>query len=161
MSNYSRKKQPDWLCMIIPPRGIFEISGTIIRSDLRSSRSGHVAWRGVLEQDFAFADFYLPRRTTGKEDDARRHLLGKTQNVGGVSAGRLEANGVAHDQRAGNGIGGWCNRAKHGILDWIIVKPAGELTDGASRLETLEGRGSGIACTKVGQLSRGKTHPGP
>lgn len=73
--------------------------------------------------------------TIGQENDPRRDLFGKAEEVRCVDAGRLEADGVANDQGACHGVGGWSNCAQDGILYWIVIKRAGKLPNGAFGLQ--------------------------
>jgi len=97
---------------------------------------GHIARSGVLQDDLAPANLQLAGGAVGEEDDTGRHLLGETEHAGGVGPGGLEADGIAHDQGTGDGIGGRGDGAENGILNRVVVEAASELSDGVGGLQS-------------------------
>ena len=91
----------------------------------------HVARRGALEHDLLLTELDPARGAVRQKDDARGHLLGQAQDIRGVGARWLQADCVALGQGFGNGIGGRRDPAEAGVINGVVVQPAGELADDA------------------------------
>src|SRR5205807_2877771 len=86
---------------------------------LASGRS-NVARRGALENNLALAELDPPGWAVCQEDDFHRHLIGKSEDIGGVGPGGLKPDGVTAGQRFGHRVGG-CGDATQSRMDNRIV----------------------------------------
>ena len=91
----------------------------------------HVSGRRMLEYDFPFADHDLASWSIGQENNTGRDLIRESKDIGSISAGGLDADGVTGHKRTGDGISGRSHDAQHRINNGIVVEPAGELADDA------------------------------
>jgi hypothetical protein len=87
-------------------------------------------------------------------------LVGKAEEVRGISAGRLEANGVADYQGTRDDVGRWSDRAQDRILHRVIIEPTGKLAYGASGLQSAQRRVYGRFASKIAKVLW-REHPGP
>jgi hypothetical protein len=71
---------------------------------------------------FLLPEFHPARWTVGQEDDAGRHLLGKTKHVRGIRTRGLETDGIASDQRARDGIGRGRDGAEHRMFQRVVLQ---------------------------------------
>src|SRR5437016_2589125 len=86
-----------------------------------ASGGGDVARRGALEDDLALAQLDPAGWAVCQEDDFHRHLIGKSEHIGGVGTGGLKPDRVTAGQRFGHRVGGWGDATQCRMVNGIVV----------------------------------------
>ena len=115
---------------------------------------GHLPRRGLLQDDRLFADPDGARGAVGQIDDAERHLGGDPQQVRGLGARRLKADGVPPGDRVGDGVGGGGEEPEPGMTCRVVVEPACEVPDLVGPRQAHQGEADCGATPEVEEVTR-------
>ena len=123
-------------------------------------RRGHIAGRGVLQEDLALANLDGPRTTIREINDLHGDLSREPKEIGGVGPGGLQTGGVPTGQRARDVIRRWLQRAELRVGFRVVVQPPGQLANEAAVPMSHQGEINRTAGSEIREAIRRK-NPAP
>ena len=118
----------DLLIDVLPP----DVAQGLNDQSTDFPRRGHIAGRGVLQEDLALANLDGSRTTIRKINDLHGNLGRQPKKIGGVGPGGLQTGGVTASQGARDVIRCRLQRPQLGIDFRVVIEPSGEMADKAA-----------------------------